>query len=150
MEMIDRLLGHRVYLGTNVFIYALYGFPLFTAVSTAILKAVEEARLTAVTSELALAEALVRPLRNGQQQIALAYQELLQSRPTFEVAPVSRSILISGAEIRATTGGRMPDAIHAATAAERNCAFFVTADKSIKAAGSIQVIVLETLLAEGS
>ncbi|MGQ0671991.1 MAG: hypothetical protein ACT4N2_03810 [Hyphomicrobium sp.] len=30
MEMIDRLLGHRVYLDTNVFIYALEGFPRFT------------------------------------------------------------------------------------------------------------------------
>ena len=65
MGLVTSLRGRRVYLDTNVFIYALNGFPTYAPLLTELFDAIEAGTLVAVTSELALAEALVIPFRHG-------------------------------------------------------------------------------------
>ena len=54
-------LSGRIYLDTNIFIYALEGYPIFRTVLTTLFDALDRHEVSSVTSELTLAEAGVKP-----------------------------------------------------------------------------------------
>ena len=83
-------LSGRVYFDTNIFIYALEGYAAFRSALTALFEALDRKALTAVTSELTLAEALVKPLLDRHAERQAAYLQLLQSTASLMVVPVSR------------------------------------------------------------
>ena len=65
MEKMSSLEGLTVYFDTNIFIYALEGFPPLDAVAARLLDFLDEGNCRGVTSELALAECLVKPFERG-------------------------------------------------------------------------------------
>ncbi len=65
MGLVTDLAGQSVYLDANIFIYALEGHERFAAVLTELFGAFDRGEIRAVTSESALAEALVKPLIRG-------------------------------------------------------------------------------------
>ena len=65
MGVVTTLQGRRVYLDTNVFIYALSGFPDYAPLLQKLFDAIDSGTLIGVTSELALAEALVMAFRHN-------------------------------------------------------------------------------------
>ena len=77
----------------------------------------EVGHASAVTSELTLAETLVKPLEIDRQDIADLYVDLIQNSDHLIVIPIDRSILVHAAHYRARLGIKLPDAIHVATAA---------------------------------
>ena len=106
----------------------------------------EEAGLVSLhTSELTLAEVLVEPVRWGDKALADEYASLLAGRETLEVAPVNRDILVSAAQVRATIGNKLPDAIHVATAATRSCNVFMSSDRKLRLPDGIAQIALENI-----
>lgn len=137
--------GRRVYLDTNVFIYAVEAFPKYAATCAQLLMDADCGRIHAVTSELTLAEALVAPYRKGLLEMAALYGRLIQHRPSLNVIPVSRSILLKSAELRAVSGGKLPDAIHAATADSEKCSYLITGDSALRVAPSIQLVTLDSI-----
>lgn len=123
--------SHLVYLDTNVFIFALEAEPQFGPACSALLRAVDKGEIFAVTSELTLAEVLVKPLQVGNTELARRFSTTVaESRMTLR--PVSRNILYRSAEIRALHGGRLADAIHVATAVEAGCGIIVSEDLRIQ------------------
>jgi predicted nucleic acid-binding protein len=70
MAGIEGLLGRSVYLDTNVFVYAVEGFARHRAFIPELFREFEAGHASAVTSELTLAEALVKPLEIDRQDIA--------------------------------------------------------------------------------
>ncbi len=66
--------------------------------------------LVAVTSELTLAEALVKPLLDRHAERQAAYLQVLQPSTSLHMAPVSRDVLLAAARLRAETGLKLPDA----------------------------------------
>jgi predicted nucleic acid-binding protein len=138
--------GGRVYLDANVFIYAVEGFKKYAELCSVILQSVQDMKIRTVTSELTLAEVLVKPLKQEKAGVAAIYEDLIQSQYNLEVVPISRDILLSAAKHRAATGCRLPDAIHIATAKAKSAAFLFTADKSIKAPQPLRVVTLDELL----
>lgn len=89
-------------------------------------------RLAIVTSELTLAELLVDPLRQGDNELLDAYRDLFDPDGNVEVAAVDRNVLLATAEIRALHGAtKLPDAIHLATAELSACSHFVSADRRL-------------------
>ena len=66
MGILDRIAGRRTYLDVNLFIYALEGHPQYLSVVTDLFDAIDRGSLQAVTSELSLAEALVKPRADGR------------------------------------------------------------------------------------
>lgn len=60
MGRISSELGERVYLDTNIIIYAVEGFADYADQIHALLEAMDTDEIVAVTSELTLAETLVR------------------------------------------------------------------------------------------
>lgn len=84
--------------------------------------------LSVVTSELALCECLVRPLRNGDLELARFYVDL-DRHTGMEVLPIRWPVLAGAAAARARyTTLKLPDAIHIAAAALARCTDILTCD----------------------
>jgi predicted nucleic acid-binding protein len=144
---LDRLAGipagSRIYLDTNIWIYALECFAPYAQPLAALFGRIDAGELTAIASELTLAELLVKPLQMGQAQSQRVYLEALQSGPTLTMAPISRAILIDAARLRSQNPAlKLPDAIHAATALAFEAQVFVTNDARFGAVGGLAAILL--------
>lgn len=143
MGLMDSITGEGLYLDTNIFIYALEGYPKFIASVRALFAAIDEGRIRAVTSELTLAESLVKPMMDGNIILQKFYEDTLQSSESLFVAPITRQILINAARLRASSNFiRLPDAIHLATANECSCQTFLSNDKRLKAISDLNIIIL--------
>lgn len=63
---------------TNVFIYAIEGYPEFVDELKEFFDSIDTGNMRAFTSELTLGEVLVRSLIDGNLEIQTAYQQALQ------------------------------------------------------------------------
>ena len=125
--------GAAVYLDTNVLIYLTEGKEALKQQVRGVLEAALAARARLVTSELAITEVMVRPLRERDQVLQDAYDELFSS--FIEAIPIEREVLLRAAKLRAQTVRlRTPDAIHLATAQQLGAGVFVTGDAWISVA----------------
>jgi predicted nucleic acid-binding protein len=146
MGLLNSLQGDRIYLDVNIWIYALEGYPHFRSDLAALFQAIDQGTLTAVTSELALAEALVKPIQDQDQAVQKIYQQAIANRPNVEVRSIDRAILIMAAQLRATTKLKLPDAIHAATALNAQCSTFLTNDQGFRHVLPLPVLLLSELI----
>jgi predicted nucleic acid-binding protein len=143
MDLADALQSGSVYLDANVFIYNTEGYPAYAAILKQISDRMEAGDLHAVTSELTLAEVLVKPIADGDDALVQTYLDTLETSEGLLVAPVSRAILIQAAGIRARNDSlRLADAIHVATAQATACRTVVTNDKSWKGIPGLHVLLL--------
>jgi predicted nucleic acid-binding protein len=143
MGLVSNLTGQRIYLDTNVFIYALNGFPAYTTLLAELLDAVESGDVSAVTSELALAELLIIPFRHGNVEEENRCRMILRPRPHLSLLPVDMDVLEATARLRAALPTmRTPDAIHAATAQLARCDAFLTNDRRLKAIPGLRIQLL--------
>lgn len=95
-----------------------------------------------VTSELSLAELLVKPLRDQDLHLIIGYNNLLAGGTAgqIEAHPVSRDILGWAARVRnKKPSTKLPDAIHIATAEHAACDGIITADRRWRDATAIQL-----------
>lgn len=76
---VDALNGRRVYLDANVFNYTLNAFAPLVPALTRMFLMVDSGQLEAVTSELTLAELLVKPFRDGDLAAQQTCQGILLS-----------------------------------------------------------------------
>lgn len=119
-----------VYLDANSLIYITEGTAAFKKSIGAFLRTALAANARLVTSELAITEVLVHPLRENSQRLIDAYNELFDQ--FVQAVPIDRSILVRAAELRAAASKlRTPDAIHIATAESLQAQVFVTGDRGI-------------------
>lgn len=135
MGLIGETLGRRFYLDASFFIYVLEEVEPWAEAARRILIALERGECEAVTSELSLAECLVKPLELGRKEIAEIYLDFLRDRPSLVIVPVSREVLIEAASLRGLSGIKLPDAIHAATALQGGCTSFLTNDDRLSIQG---------------
>ncbi len=146
--MVRLTLSGRVYLDTNIFIYALEGYSTFRAVLTTVFGALDRHELAAITSELTLAEVLVKPFSDRSIEREKAYLQILQPSASLQMVPVSRDVLIAAARLRAETTMKLPDAIHAATAQITGCSYFLTNDTQLKTIPGLTILSLVELSRE--
>ena len=143
MEIMDAIRGERIYLDTNIFIYALEAYPAYVSTLTSLFAAIDEGTIKAVTSELTLAEVLIKPMMDDNAELQTVYKETLRSSEAFSVIPVNRQILIEAAKLRAESETlRLPDAIHLATARVHHCTFFLTNDKRLGTLPDCHIVIL--------
>lgn len=148
MGLLDLLTGDRIHLDANIWIYSSEGVSAYSQSLIALFAAVDAGSLTLVTSELTLAEILVRPIRAGNTLEQETYIKAITNTKNSVAIPVERSILIRAAEIRSQTKLKLPDAIHAATAIAANCTTFLTNDKQFRTVPSLNVVLLAQAVAE--
>jgi predicted nucleic acid-binding protein len=147
MGILTRIAGRRTYLDVNVFIYALEAHPTYLAVVSELFAAIDGGKVYAVTSELSLAESLVKPYTDGRADLQAVYTNAIAPAPFLDVVQVSREILINAARIPATRGIRLPDAIHLATAGLSQCGVFLTNDRGIPSSDGLEVLRLADFIA---
>lgn len=141
--MVAPLSKPRVYLDTNVFIAAYETRTARSDHAWWILDAIEASEFLAVTSELTLAEVLVRPLQDGDEELAARYHDIVTSNDGFDVAPVDRKVLIEAAMLRSFSRSlKLPDAIHMATARICSCDFIVSDDRRLPGITKMTVVQL--------
>lgn len=122
----------RVYLDTNIFIYALEETISLDGSIARFLIAATRGSQSFVTSELSLSELLVKPHREADGILINRYENFIQTSAWLNVPTVSRSVLAYAAVLRAKNKGlKLPDAIHLSTAIGSACSHFLTADTGI-------------------
>ncbi len=147
MGLIEILSGRTTCLDANVFIYAIEGHDRFAEPLGRLFDGVARRSLRAVTSEITLAETLVRPFREERMDLVKRYRSVVQTRAGLTVAPVSRAALIEAARLRALFPPlKLPDAVHAATARLHGCAVLLTNDTRLGDVPGIEVIQLSEVV----
>jgi predicted nucleic acid-binding protein len=145
MGELNSQLGRRVYLDTNIIIYAVEGYETHAARIKFVLQAMTDGEITAVTSDLTVAEVLVKPKRDHNRKLEGAYQQFLLPTESFRNSAVSREILEAAAGIRANSALKLPDAIHFASAIDQHCDSFLTNDDRFEGMTGIKVVLLSHL-----
>ena len=136
-----------IYLDSSAIIYSVErNEPYLTLLAPAWQQA-EAGQFVLVCSELAIAETLVRPIRDGNQELEVAFRSVFAASEV-QVEPVTRQLWEATASLRAATGLKTPDALHAATAMQAECALFVTNDADFRRVDGLPVAILDDFLDE--
>lgn len=98
MGILDAIQGNRVYLDTNIWIYSSEGYPAFIQDLTQLFQSIDQGDLSAVTSELTLAEVLVKPLQNQGLVQQATYKQFIRSSQQLSVG-VRFELAAEGLEI---------------------------------------------------
>ena len=143
MGLMDVIAGDMIYLDTNIIIYAPEGYPDYVSTLKWLFAAIDEGKIKAVTSELTLAESLIKPMMDDNTYLQNIYMEALQPTQGLSVVPINRGILIAAARLRAKSETlNLPDAIHLATAQVHRCTTFLTNDKPLRSLPEFHIVVL--------
>lgn len=129
------LANKRVYVDSNVLIYAVEGIPETAGPAKDLIKFLREQRGLTFTSETSLAEVLAPSKRRGAwplQAKRRAYLDLLIFSGAVQLVPVTREILIRTADLRKIAPLKLPDAIHLESAIRSKCGFLVSGDTNFK------------------
>ncbi len=98
-----------------------------------------------ITSEITLAECLVKPIRQKSETLIAIYLELLAEGSGLQIVKIDRAVLIEASSVRAKHHIKLPDAIHFATAQLAGCNNFVTNDHRLANLWGKNSIIWETL-----
>jgi predicted nucleic acid-binding protein len=145
MSDVSISVGRKVCLDTNILIYLIEGHSAFSSVVARLFEAIDAEKIEAVTSELSIAEVLVKPIAERKQAIVDAYSAVLAPGSRIDLRPIDRSTLRLSAETRVELGGRAFDAINVATAILAGCTSFMTNDDRIRAPASLRLARLSDL-----
>lgn len=136
------LLGRRLYLDANLYIYLFEGAEPYRERMTRLASEIDHRQIAVIASELIYAELMPRPLREGRQDLVEKYFELMQRTPSISLMPVDRRVILRAVRLRADAGLRSMDALHLATALVHECRTFLTNDRRLASVGDLQVLTL--------
>lgn len=136
----------RVALDTSIFIYQLEANSRYIVLTDQIFTWIEQRNHSAATSTITMAELLVHPYREGDDQRANEFYSLLFTYPNLDWIPPGLEIADLAARIRAACGLRAPDALQAACAIQAGATGFITNDRVFKRVDAFETLVLEELL----
>jgi predicted nucleic acid-binding protein len=146
VKISDALEGiQRLYIETAPLIYYIEENPTYVAKMDAIMAAIEDRSIEAVSSVITLTEVLTHPFKLGDTQLEQEYRNILLDSGGFRLLPVTSRIAESAADLRARYNLRTPDALHAATGIDARCDAFLTNDAGVKRVTEITVLVLDEL-----
>ena len=142
---LHELVGSRVYLDANVFIYAYEEHRLFSPPARALWALHGRGELRIVTSQWTLAEILIAPIRNRDRKAQQHYRKIFDSA-AFQVHAVGQDVLLEAARLTALLPLTLPDATHAATAKLTNCNHFITNDADFREVTTLNIVRLASLV----
>lgn len=137
--------GGSVYLDTSAIIYSIERIEPYLSLLAPAWQAAEAGRFVLVCSELAIAETLVGPMREGDRALETACRDVFAA-PEMQIVQATRELWEDAARLRAETGLKLADALHAATAQGSGCELFVTNDADFRRVQGLTVAVLDDLL----
>ncbi len=146
MGWLDDLQGKVVALDTAPLIFFIERRQPYVDLLRPFFQAVDRGDIRVVTSTVTLLEVLVHPLRHGDENLALQYNDILLSSPHIVTLPVTPVTAQTAAELRASTNLKTPDAIQLATAINHRAEIFVTNDRDYGNITSPRIVKLRALL----
>ncbi len=137
-----------IYLDANGFIYSVEHIEPYAALLKPVWQAAADRDIQVVSSELVILETLVKPLREEDNQLVKIFEELLFNTREVQLVPTTADIWEDAARIRAASGLKTPDAIHAASALASEAALLLTNDPHFRRLEALPVVILDELLEE--
>ena len=133
-----------IYLDTSGFIYSVERIEPYRTLLGPVRQQAQTGRITIVSSDLTVLETLVKPLRDGDTVLEASFRSLFDA---YEVSLITatRAVWEQAAFLRAKTGLKTPDALHAATALRAGCTLFITNDEDFRRVADLPVVVLDDL-----
>ena len=136
-----------VYLDANGFIYSVERSEPYRTLLEPMWRRARAGEFDVASSEITVLETLVGPLRAGDEVVEMLLRSVFDAHEV-SLIPATRRLWENAARVRADTGLKTPDALHAATALGAGCALFVTNDTDFRRVEGLPVVVLDDLLAE--
>ena len=120
----------RIFWDTNLFVYLVEQKGSLARRVSALRRRMIERGDDLFTSAFTLGELLVKPMSDGNRDLAHRYEQLILSGAT--VQPFDLSVAPKFAEIRRDRSIRAPDAIQLACAAAADIDLFITNDRRLR------------------
>lgn len=136
----------QLYLDASIIIYSIEKIEPYWGLLQPLWRAAQTGQFSLVGSELLLLETLIAPVRAGDEHLEEAFRTLLSHSREIRLLPISRPILDIAIRLRAESGLKSPDAIHAATALYSGCNVLLTNDPAFKRVTGIETTVLKDFL----
>lgn len=138
-----------IYLDANGFIYSVERIEPYRTLLEPMWRLAQVGQFEIVSSELAILETLVKPLREGDTLLEDLFRALLFAREV-RLIPVTSSLWEQAARLRAMTGIKTPDALHAATALAVESTLFVINDGGFRRVSGLPIAVLDEVAKQES
>jgi len=123
--------NQKIYLDSNIIIYAIERNHSWAQSTKSLLDAMEDGVFFAITSELAVAEALSRPIAVGNNNLIRKYEQIFATDSRLKMVAIDRNVLFLAAQLRGALKLKLFDAIHVATARLAKCDHFLTQDERL-------------------
>ena len=136
-----------VYLDAVGFIYSVERIEPYRTLLEPMWIQAQAGRYAIVSSELVVLETLVKPFREDDSVVGTVFRSLFDADEVMLI-PTTRTLWEEAAHLRAATGLKAPDALHAATAIHAECTLFITNDNDFRRVQDLPVVVLDDLLTE--
>lgn len=144
--VVDDFNGKTVFLDTAPLIYFFEGAGESKLILQEIFENNDKGLFNFITSSLTLLEVLVKPIRDGKQDLVNRYQSALTGAAGINIYDLNINICLEAANLRARFNFRTPDALQIATAKTYGADYFFTNDSRLKAITEIQVVTLADLV----
>ncbi len=146
-ELSSLIKGKLIAFDSAPLIYYIEEHPAYLPVADELFQALDRGSARGMTSVLTLQEVLVKPLRDGESDVANHYKQILTNSRNIALLVIDQAVCETTARLRATQAWlRSPDALQAATAIQHQAQLLVTNDDRWRALTEIQVVVLRNYL----
>ncbi len=143
----DLLTYGNIGVDSMIFIYHFADHPQYAPLTNIFFDALENNKITAVTSIISLIEILIKPEREKELALVEEYEKILYNFPNLEILPIDESVARLGAKLRGHYSFlKTPDAIQLSVALLKDCKAFLTNDEKLKRIKEIHTIVLQNYL----
>ena len=136
-----------VYLDASGFIYSVERIEPYRTLLEPMWLQAQAGQFSIVSSDLVVLETLVKPLREGDTVVELLFRSLFEASEV-RLIPATRPLWEEAARLRAETGLKTPDALHAAAALHAGCTIFITNDDDFRRLKELPVVILDDLFRE--
>ena len=134
--------GGSVYIDANAIIYSVERIEPYRELLAPMWQEARVGRFGLASSELVVLETLVKPLREGNARLETLFRSIFTA-VEMELIPATLAIWEDAARIRAATGLKTSDALHAATALSAGCVLFITNDADFRRVQGLPIVVLD-------
>jgi len=136
-----------IFLDTAPVIYFIEAHDQFGPLVKQVVELMNENRIQAFTSVLALSEVLPKPVETGNDELAEKFKAYLKNGPNLTLLPITEIIGETAGVLR----GKYPhlktvDAVQIAAALDANTDAFLTNDKKLSGIKEIKILVLSNYI----
>ena len=134
-----------VYLDSSGFIYSVERVEPYRALLAPMWRQWQVRQFKTFCSDLVVLETLVKPFRDNDVVVEGVFRSLFDSNEVMLI-PTTQSLWEEAARLRAETGLKTPDALHAAAALRADCTLFITNDRDFRRVQGLPVAILDDFM----